>query len=193
MKKTFLLLIFCVTITVSFSQNTKNGFFKGNAFVGGSLGFSSEKDGETKKTTIDFSPKIGFFITNNLAIGMDLGYGQNKTITTSIVGENKTILTVGAFGKYYFNPSNQFSLFGNLGFDYNSTNDLIAKYKTNGFDIGLSPGVSYFLSNNFVLEASIGKIGFVSTKPDVKEAVSKSTFDFNLNISTITFGLSYKF
>ena len=65
MKKTFLLLIFCSTITVSFSQNTKNGFFKGNAFVGGSLGFSSEKDGETKKNTIDFSPKIGYFITNN--------------------------------------------------------------------------------------------------------------------------------
>ena len=67
------------------------------------------------------------------------------------------------------------------------------EYEANGFNIGLAPGVSYFVSSNFALEASIGLLSYDTTKPDFDGAESTDTFDLNLNLNNISLGLVYKF
>ena len=127
-------------------------------------------------------------------IGGKLGYGSSKAENAlGVDTTDETTLTVGAFGRYYATPSSQFSVFGNLGFDYMSTDDKLSDVKVNGYEIALSPGVSYFLNSNFAMEASFGKLGYSSVKADVTGAEATNSFGLNLDLRSITFGLVYKF
>ena len=49
------------------------------------------------------------------------------------------------------------------------------------FELGLSPGLYYFLSPRFMIDASIGGIGYESNKatPDVPGAVSRRSSRFS--------------
>lgn len=188
------------------------GFGKGNIFVSGTVGFSSmdDKDADWKSSNFTISPKVGYFLTENIAIGGQLGYSSSKDaamdnvmgIDVSGFGSTFSVNTfsVGAFGRYYFTPANQFSLFGELGVNYmTSTIDEVdgvsvdENNKVNGIGAGLGLGMNYFVSKNFALEAGIGVLNFTNAKPDVDGADGVSTFNFGANLSNITFGAIYKF
>lgn len=170
------------------------GFNKGSIFGTGSVGFSSEEENGDKTTSFTFRPKVGYFVTSNVAIGLNLGFTSTKR-DFGTTDSKSSSFNVGAFGRYYFKPANQFSMFLNLGFDYMGTKNEIgpAETKENGFEIGLAPGFNYFITNRLALEASIGLLGFSSMKPDVQGAEATTNFDFNVGINSISFGLLYKF
>ncbi|HEX9980719.1 MAG TPA: porin family protein, partial [Flavobacterium sp.] len=64
---------------------------------------------------------------------------------------------------------------------------------TNGFGVSVSPGVSYFISSHFALEATIGALSYETSKPDVDDAEATDTFGLNVDLTDITLGLIYKF
>jgi len=173
------------------------GFANGDIFMSGSIGFSSAKTGDFKTNSFTVAPKVGFFVSENIAIGGALGYTSSKV--DDGVGEDaeNNTLSVGAFGRYYTTPASDFSFFAELGFNYNSTtsNDGTGgeDFKVNGFDVALSPGVSYFISSNFALEASIGALSYETSKPDFDGAEDTNTFGLNLNLTDVMVGLVYKF
>lgn len=171
------------------------GFGKGDVFVSGIFTISSEKQGEDKSNSFGIEPKVGFFVTDNIAIGGKLGYMSDKSESAGVDTNDESTFTVGAFGRYYFTPSNDFSVFANLGLDYNSITDNLTdpEFKVNGFDIALSPGFNYFVSDNFALEASFGRLGYSSTKADVDGAEAANEFGLELDLRSISFGLNYKF
>lgn len=181
---------------------SNEGFAKGNVFISGAVGFSNESTGDVKANTFTFSPKAGYFVTENIAVGIALGLESSKDEEPGTEDKTNTF-SVGAFGRYYFTPASKFSVFGQLGFNVNNTKvehteeiagvSVSTEAKSNGFDLGLAPGVSYFVSNNFAIEATFGKLGYETTKPDADGAESTDTFDFNVNMKAITFGLIYKF
>ncbi|MFM9988480.1 outer membrane beta-barrel protein [Flavobacterium sp.] len=185
------------------SSTSGSGFSKGNLFISGSVGVTSEKTGDVKSTGFNFSPKAGYFVSNNIAVGLALGVGSTKDDNgvNTIVKDNN--FSVGAFGRYYFTPSSQFSVFGQLGFDVNSTKSTTdvtvgnvttsTVSKANGFGVALAPGVSYFLSNHFAIEAAWGVLNFNSNKPDVAGADATTNVNFGLNLNDLNFGLVYKF
>jgi outer membrane protein len=191
MKKTILFTLLALSLNNVFSQS-KEGFSKGNSFISGSFNFQSETTGSVKENTIDFSPRFGYFISDNIALGGRLSLGQNKT-TDSIVIENNSVVSVGAFARYYTNPKSRFSVFGHLGFNYNTETEKISKSSVTGFDVALSPGFSYFVSDRFAIEATFGRLGFETSKPDVDGAESTKNIDFDINMSSVGFGLIYKF
>ncbi|MBW2961223.1 outer membrane beta-barrel protein [Mesonia sp. JHPTF-M18] len=98
------------------------------------------------------------------------------------------------FGRYYFFNDNKFNLFGELGLGYGHTKD-INDNKFNGINVGLAPGVNYFVSEHFALEATFGILGYTSAKPDIEGVDNESTdsFQFSLNMSDINLGLIYRF
>lgn len=175
------------------------GFSEGDVFITGSVGFGSEKTGDAKTNTFNFSPKAGYFVTSNIAVGVQLGFTSGKDTVETPAGdvENKqTGLEVGAFGRYYFTPTRNFSFFGQLSAGYvtNKTEDEGApEYKENGINIGLAPGVSYFVSDHIAFEATFGILGYRTLKPDVDGADSTNTFNLGANFSDINFGMVYKF
>jgi hypothetical protein len=178
-----------------------NGFTKGDIFMTGSVGFNSSKTGDFTTSTFEVAPSIGFFVNENIAVGLRVGVGNEKL---DFDGEDVTnnMFSVGAFGRYYWTPANQFSFFGELGFTYNTTNNefvvfegelMPADYKTTGFEIAVRPGVSYFISSNFALEATIGSLGYATTKPDYDGAESTNDFGLNVDFTDVTIGVVYKF
>src|ERR1700710_1032719 len=96
MKNIFLVICLCIAGQL-FAQTEK-----GNFLVGGTAGFQTN----STNTTIAFSPNVGYFVKNNLAVG--------ASSTLSSVKEDflkTTTFNIGPFARYYVGHSN-FKPFG---------------------------------------------------------------------------------
>jgi len=192
------------TTTTTMSEGGK-GFSSGDVFLSGAVGFTSDSFGDSKSNTFTVAPKAGFFVSDNIAVGVAFRYRGETDETeytagdlTITIEEESSTLSVGAFARYYATPASDFSFFGELGFNYNTTNSndgevLSEDVKFNGFDITLSPGVSYFISEHFVLEASIGALSYETTTQDIDDADDMNTFNIGLDLTDLTIGLLFKF
>jgi hypothetical protein len=205
MKRVILTAVAVFAFGFANAQETKEatgeGFSKGDVFISGSAGFSSSKTGDFKANGFDFSPKVAYFVSQNIAVGVSLGVNSIKLSEGAEDLKNNTF-SAGAFGRYYFTPAAKFSLFGQLGVNFNNYDSefqldpagiTLGELKGNGFDVALAPGVSYFIANHFALEATFGMLGYETTKPDTEGAESTDSFVLNLDMATLKLGLLYKF
>ena len=194
MKKVIFSLAMLASVGIA---NAQDGYSKGNTFLTGSLGISSQNDKDanykTNSTTINVG--VGHFLSDNVAVGVGLGIGSNKETdgTTTVVEEST--LAAGAFARYYFSPKSKFSMFGHLGVNYASATDKTSDpdLKISGMDIFAAPGFNYFISKNLSLEAVIGRIGYSSAKADVTGAKGTTAFDFGIDLTSVTFGMNLRF
>lgn len=187
-----------IVATSSVAMAQTEGFTKGSLFISGNVGFSSTTEpgtpDDTKINSFNFSPRVGYFVTDKVAVGIGLGFGSNKNDdgTTEV---KSTDLSIGAFGRYYFTPANKFSMMLQLAADYTTSKNEVDGNETgklNGFGVNFAPGLNYFISNRLALETTVGVLGFNSSKPDVDGADATTNFNFNLGLNNITFGLVYK-
>ena len=174
-------------------EKGNGGFAKGDLFVSGAVGFSSDKTGDAKGNSFVIEPKVGYFVTENIAVGAKLGFGSEKEEFAGVDTKDQSSFTVGAFGRYYMTPANQFSLFGQLGLDFTNNDDKLADVKTKEMDIRAGLGLSYFVSSNFAIEASWAGLGYNTNDNGGNGADKTNTFDLNVDMRAINFGLVYKF
>lgn len=206
MKTILLSLIAPFTFTfVSAQDGATPGFQKGDAFLTGSVSFNTEKTGNYMKSTVfTIAPKAGYFISNNIALGVGLAYVNGNSDVNDGYNtpyeQTTTGFEAGVFGRYYFNPASSFSIFTQLSAayattknEYDSAGGFESETKVNGFNVAFSPGVNYFLSEHFALETSFGIVNYQSRKPDVSGAVSTNSFNIGLDLANVYFGLIYKF
>lgn len=180
------------------ATSTEGGFNQGDMFISGSVGFGTTKQDEAKSNTFNIAPRFAYFATSNVAVGAKIGYTSSKTENGSVTTSDANAFTVGVFGRYYATPASKFSFFGELGVDYTSETDkaiapATEDVKTNTFGIALRPGISYFVSSNFALEATIGSLGYSSEKEDTDGAEARNTFGLNFDMENVMLGLIYKF
>lgn len=197
MKKILLSAVAVMAFGFANAQDAEGtaGFAKGDLFVSGSLGFTTSKEGEAKTTNVNFSPMLAYFITENIALGGQLTIGSGKTEVGPVESKNNS-LGINAIGRYYFTPAKSFSIFGQAQVGYLNTKEEPAtggEVKVNTFNIGVGPGMSYFVSSNFAIEAGLGVLNYTSEKPDVDGAEARNTFNLNLDLSNVNFGVVYKF
>lgn len=204
MKKVFL-AAFAAVVSLS-SANAQEGeatygFEKGNIIVEGNLNFYSENDKNTdvKTSSFNFSPRVGYFITNDLAIGVQLDLGTSKVEQN---GNEAKANTFGAtaFARYYFLDLGQrFKTYGEFGLGFASTKEEMngTDLKSSGFGAGLGLGVNYFVTEKVAINFGLSDIlSYYSFKPDGGKAISE--FNGNINVfnnffETAQFGLTYKF
>ncbi len=195
MKKLMLTALAVVSFTFANAQDgtTGEGFAKGDIFISGAVGYNSSESGDFEIKTFTISPRAGYFVSENIAIGARIGYQSNKQENGTTELDTNTF-NAGAFGRYYFTPASKFSIFGEFGVDYlssktdNGTTDTTA----DGFSLGGGPGLSYFISNNFALETFWGALRYTSVKPEGADD-SNNNFNFGADLDNITLGLVYKF
>lgn len=136
-KFTFTLISFlCLSQAVS-AQAVNQGAW----MVGGSGGFRSTnfKDSDVSVTTIDLSPNLGYFIADDLAIGLALNLSS-----TSVDGESSTDFGLGPFIRFYFADAIFAEVGANLGLgDAEFT------------DIQLALGYSWFVDNSVAIEPKL--------------------------------------
>jgi outer membrane protein W len=169
------------------------GYANGDVYVTGAVSIGSSKEGDVKETTFEINPMVGFFVTDNIAIGGQIGYASDKIDNDGTTTLDESTLSIGVFGRYYATPASDFSVFGQLGLNYFTTDHGDADFKTNGFDVALRPGINYFLSDHFAIEATFGRLGFTSEKDDTDGAENQTNFGLELDMRSIGFGMTYKF
>ncbi|WP_373709399.1 porin family protein [Kaistella sp.] len=185
------------------AQETETvGFNMGDTFITGAVGFNSQTTGDVKSNTFTIAPSVGYFVTSNVALGARVGYinsTDKNTVANVELSNEVNTFAIGAFGRYYWMPASRFSIFGELAANYaNAKNTVKAgsistDSKANGFNVALAPGINYFLSPNFALEATWGIINYSSVKPDVDGAIATDNFGIGLDLNNISLGLVYKF
>lgn len=178
-------------------ENTTGGFAKGDVYASGTVGFNSAKQDEAKSNAFTFSPSVGYFINDNIALEATLIVGSNK-IENGGPEEKTTSLGGGLGATYFFTPANQFSFTLGAGVSYvNSKSEIDVAdtddEKVNTFAIAVAPGINYFVSDCIALRASIGALSYASSKADFDGAEALNTFGLNLDLSDINFGVTYKF
>ena len=196
MKKVLLSAVALLAFGFANAQEEKanEGFAKGDLFVTGAFTLGSEKTGDVKSSSFEIAPQVGFFLTENIAIGGKLGYKADKAENAGGDTQDDAGFTVGAFGRYYFTPASKFSLFAQLGLDYSSMEDKLATdYTEAELGLGLGAGLNYFVSSNFSIEAGVAVLGYSSNDNGGNGADKTNNFSFGGDWRAVTFGVNYKF
>lgn len=175
------------------------GFDEGSILLEGGLGLNNTKDKntDTKNNFFTINPKLGYFITDDFAVGVEAGYTASKKTVAGNTSNDVNAFGAGVFGRYYFlEVGNRFKTYTELGVGYDRSKDKINDYKSDGFGAGLSLGINYFVTDNIAISFGLADVlSYRSAKVDGGKAVSG--FEGNLNLfnnffDTAQFGLSFK-
>ncbi len=152
---------------------------KGNVILGGTALYQSSKskaDNAIAAENFAILPNVGYFVSDNFAIGTGVGYTSSKPSFASPVGLNEAFL-VSPFGRYYAGLSDQFKFFGQASVPMafgtvkatDANGDAGAKFGTStSVGLALSPGFAYFPTKKIGIELAFSGISYKSTK--VKDA-----------------------
>ncbi|MCC5916358.1 MAG: outer membrane beta-barrel protein [Cryomorphaceae bacterium] len=197
-------------------------FDQGSILLTGDFNFNSmsakttmEGGGQTNTVdlpgAIDFGLSVGggYFVVDNLAVGLGIGYGMNSTKIDGDDGDyNKftaSMFMLNPFARYYISYSDRFAFFTqmDLGLGFGGIKDeeridnvtTTEEQSLSTFIIGLSPGFTYFLNDKIALDMRVGFIGFTSTSQSVENENfsmkdQNSNFGLELGLNTLTFGLT---
>lgn len=194
MKKFYLTLAAVAALTFASQAQTEKGKF----IVGGGLGFDTEsvKDADNKSTSFNIMPSAGYFVADNIAVGLGLGYQWNKVEDTA---EEATtgVFAVAPFGRWY-SANGPVRFFGQLSVPMGWGN-----MKENGDKVGnvssygveLAPGVAYFPTSKIGLEFKVRGLYYNSNniEPTGEAKTTINTFGLNANSLAPTVGVQFYF
>ncbi|WP_420844113.1 hypothetical protein [Hymenobacter busanensis] len=193
--------------------------------VGGTIGFSSQStetdfsttqpDTEVKTTRFNFAPQAGYFLADNLAVGLFANLANQKVTRPTFdfrgtefkIEESSRTTQLGPFVRYYHlvGDEGKAGFFGQLAAGYQNRTDefdtdLPGSYdsKTSGSGgfAAITPGFVFFPTEKFGLELTLGNLGFQSLKqdfesdnPNVKPYTTKTSgFDANFSLRNLSVG-----
>ncbi|WP_338378337.1 outer membrane beta-barrel protein [uncultured Flavobacterium sp.] len=177
------------------------GFNQSDIFLEGNLGFSSTNDKNTEEKTseLNFNPKVGYFISDKLALGVELMAGSYKEEVAGSDVYKESNFGAGVFARYYFlDLGERFKTYAEAGLGFNSGKEEYfpgdAKYS--GFGLGAGLGMQYFVTPKMAINFGLTDIlSYSSNKFDGGENVSE--FNGNVNVfnnffATAQFGMTFK-
>ena len=139
---------------------------------------------------------MGYFISEHIALQGGLTFSKSKAENNQSLTSDQTSLGGVLGGTYFFTPEKQFSFTTGLRFSYERTvfhrTSLNNEIKSNSFGVMLSPGMNYFLSKKFALNANLGFLSYNSHSNNLPNSDDSNVFNLALNFSNINFGLTYK-
>lgn len=174
---------------------------QGRVMVGGNVGFGQNSGNNNSSTNFSFNPSLGYFITDNIALGAGLIMTSTSNTTTVInTTTRNTTNTIGLapFARYYGEIVEKFYWFGNAGISYssfsnkttvtlNNTSTTTTNPNTNQFRFNLGGGLAFFPSEKFQLELAYNVLSFQSFDN------GSSSFNFGLNTFGPSLGFRYFF
>ncbi len=206
MKKSVLLSIISLVVVIQLSAQTEQG----TLLLGGSLGFSSSTS-ETSSggTTVDgpkygdFSimPIGGYFLADELAVGLGIGFTSNSVSTTEgdfDLTDKATLFEIMPFARYYYVTGDMVMLYAQLAlaFGFGSYqdefvtidedfNEIVAtsEMDISTMNVGVGPGATIMLGEKCGLDVHYGSLGFSST--------TTTDADADTEYKSSSFGLSW--
>ena len=152
-------------------------------FVGGSVGFSNDDNGNDDVTSYKFLPEVGYTFNDEWAAGLAFGWsGSNKGYAKQF--------SVNPYARYTFVNGKVVNVFvdGGLGYThiYNGGLDI------DDINVGLKPGVAVKLGDHLSFVTHIGFIGYSHQKNNNSKDKT-NTWEVDIDGNNILFGLYYSF
>ncbi|MCY7351664.1 MAG: hypothetical protein LH606_13520 [Cytophagaceae bacterium] len=157
------------------TPDAENSLVRGTRLLGGSFGFNGIGSFETSRSTaLSLNPQIGWFVRDNVALGLSLGVGFSNT--KSISDPNSPYLqqtwsaSLQPFVRNYamLGPKVGVFLESGLAVGFRITRIPVASVGGSPFTFesrtfflqaGVRPGITYFLGRRFAVEATTGFVG----------------------------------
>jgi hypothetical protein len=205
-------IIFTLLIGLMSATFVQAQLEQGTKYLGGSfnLGFGSSKssaDGTSqdgpKTFNFGITPALGYFISDNLSLGLGIGYTMFKetekgdgVFTPDETTFSQSMIDLSPFVRYYMMPTEKMGFFcqGTIEFGFgNAKNEettgsttVTDEYKASSFGVGITPGIVIFVSEKVALESTFGGLVFGSSKikwtdDDVDYENSSSNFSLDVN------------
>lgn len=179
-----------MTIVAAVAAMTVNA----QVFLGGSLAFeawSSQKlAGDKSETVFKILPEVGYSFNEDWAIGMVIGYEQDKFNGVRKVSGavSESAFSVAPYARYSFAHVGKVNFFVDGGLDFTSA----TKADWKKISVGFKPGLSVNLTDHWSFVSHLGFLGWEQLDPDGDDN-NVSKFGLNLSGSNITFGMYYNF
>ncbi|MGI9527902.1 MAG: hypothetical protein ACR2MS_12410 [Weeksellaceae bacterium] len=181
MKKLFLACAVAVAGLVNAQEATTAATGLDGAWWGmGTLQYTNND--ATDVSTFTIMPVVGNFISPTVTVGLGAGYIGSKN------GEDADWVNSFALtplARKYWGVANNLYIFGQAAVPMTFSDDV------NTFGFQLSPGVDYFLSDQFTIEATIGGAGYTNYSPEVGDSHGETNIGFDM--TKLQFGLKYIF
>lgn len=175
-------------------------------------GNNTTNDAGATTNDFTFAARGGYFLMDNLAVGLGLGYNLSTTtldFDNTVEKDQTGITNIGLFARYYVPYSDNFAVFAELlvesGFGKvtsttttgNNTNT--SERSINALGAGISPGFTYFFHKNIALDLNYGFLGYLSSSTTIEQPNgdyvknSISSTGLRLDLSSIRLGISVFF
>ncbi len=181
---------------------------KGQLSLGGSFAASTSKATsedvilgtlESKSNGFSINPQLSVGVGRNWMIGLRPGFGFSKgTFQDNGVTESKgrgLSFSIAALARKFYPLGERFGLFGQgvvqYGGNYNKNLMTGIKNESRVFDIYVNPGAYLKATKRFILETTIGSIGYESStfKPSNASDSKSKGHGFGISLSNnISFG-----
>ncbi|MDM1293138.1 porin family protein [Sphingobacterium sp. N143] len=195
MKKVLLTLTAIAGLTVAANAQTE----KGKIMVGGQIGFetSKVKDTDIKANSFSINPTVGYFVSDNWAVGTGIGYNWNKTESDKDNSIKVDAFQVSPFVRKY-TANGPVRFFAQLsvpmawGTETSTTNNVEAKEKFERYGVELAPGLAYFPTSKIGIELKVRGLYYNYNKNKTAD-VSTNTFGLDANSLAPTLGVQFHF
>ncbi|GMQ25667.1 hypothetical protein Aoki45_23490 [Algoriphagus sp. oki45] len=196
MKKSVLAIFFVLVIALSAKGQMQRGSWMVDGQVGISMDRQEDKTSDLaigtfnssyQKKGFSLKPGLGYFIQDNLAIGLTpsfgMDWGKGEFTGNSPVKFNSFEYGIGLFSRKYIPAGDKLSFFADLrvgGFwgdigdieDGSSNRTILSKNK--GLEVGASLGLQYLLSNRFGIHLQSSIVDYRLNKQSAA-AIGQST------------------
>lgn len=211
------LLIMAILYAIGFTAQAQ--IEKGRSFGGGSISFGTSKQNSNtlQVNSLAIGPKVGYFVANRLAVGMEISYNLSKLngefydyfnedsqLVERGFGFKEENFGLNPFTRYYFNIKDNFKLFGQAHLiaeinSYKNIDDTGFLYRTDyhfkGLGASLSPGFAFFPSSKWMIEFSFPVVRYFNNRylNSHQEEYFKNSRNFNLVLDNFTpsFGINF--
>lgn len=172
-------------------------------FIGGNLNVNTgggkfvNEPASGTSTTVDYpkafgfqlAPKVGFFLSEDMAFGASVNFGINSSkVSATNSSTNATTIGVAPFFRYYVVNGEKFKLFGEatLGLESVTNKATVAGVTSKGPKNGITtfsvtPNVAYSITENIDLEARLNFFGinYTSNTTKTEDNAGNKTKDVN--------------
>ena len=199
MKRILLIITVLVSTLLTANAQVFVGGGIGIDLVGGKVKSGSNSTDRPSIFVFQIIPKAGYYVSDDFAIGLDVGLMTISVTTPNMMGNDDPVATttawqVGAFARYKLVGTEKLSLLleGGLTIGGLKSKEKVGSNTTDGnpssfFTIGVLPVLSYDLSDRLSIEASgdFFRLGFtLHTQKDANNKDYKQTtnnFGFGVN------------
>lgn len=174
---------------------------QGSKSVGGGFEYYSSKQenpfyGVYESSSFEIMPQAGYFIIDNLEVGVLLNYTSGKFGYEELDPTKNSSFSVGPFARYYkFTSNERFAFTGTFSVSFGSgktTYPNSSESKTGNMGVFISPGFTYFLSEKWGLDFQLQGIGFSSNDPN-KDVDDNSSKTITFGVSSFTPSIGFRF